>query len=82
MSGAPQNRRWRFDADSLEYAMKQKGYGGDGGVKRFSAESGVPYDTLRGYRGGCTQPSASFLLQMADALEIDPHDLMEDTWEL
>lgn len=65
--------RYVFDPDAIRYAMRRARYGT---VRAFAAaaevDASVVYHMLND-GNGCT---ASTLLQLADALDVDPHDLM------
>ena len=74
--------RWRLDLDALRYAAARAGCppGDRRRPNALAALSGVPAATVRSYFNGLSaNPSASYLIQLADALEVDPHDLMIET---
>lgn len=78
----PSGPRWRLNLDALSYAAKMAGcpLGDRRRPNALAAMSGVPAATVRSYFNGLTaNPSASYLFQLADALDVDPRDLMIET---
>ncbi len=71
--------RYVLDVDSLRYAARKAGFTGWHRVRDLSVASGVEYRTLKTYFQGATkQPCASFVMQLADALGVEPWDLMKE----
>lgn len=74
------SRRWRFDPDAMRYAMRRAGYGRYGGAGALARDVGVARDAIGDYLDGTRSPSVPALFSLAEALECDPADLVEDTW--
>ena len=72
----------RADRDSIRYAMRRAGYEGRGAVRDLAADAGVRQQTLSNVLGGYSRrPCSCVLLALADALGVDPRDLMETEYE-
>lgn len=79
-----QHHRHRLDPDALRYAMRHSGFceGGKLLVPELAFASGVRKETIETYLSGvASNPSASYLIQIAEALDVEPIDLMKPTEE-
>lgn len=73
---------YRLDIDAVRRAMDETGYTalGPHAERTLAVASDIPLQTIRTYlRGQVANPSASYIFQLADALEADPRDLMKET---
>lgn len=67
-----------LDRDALRYAMRRAGFTGRGGRAALAAASGLRVGTLDYVLGGSSKsPSCPTLCSLADALGMDPRDLLE-----
>lgn len=73
------NYAYRVDPDCVKYAMSKAGYkyGKGGGVSRLARDSGIARSTLDIIlKGGVSSPGVSVMVQIADTLGVDVHDLL------
>ncbi len=71
--------RYRIDPDALAYAARRAGFARGSKIsrKRLAQAADVPSSTVTNcLRGTANNPSASTVLQLADALGCEPRDLM------
>ena len=74
--------RYRLDIDAVRRAMDEVGYTALGPhmERSLAVASDIPLPAIRTYlRGQVSNPSASYIFQLADALGVDPRDLMKET---
>lgn len=71
---------YRVDPDCVKYAMRKAGYEyGKGGASRLARDSGVSRTTLGQILNmGIASPGVSVMVQLADTLGVDVHDLLVD----
>lgn len=71
------NRFYEVDADALRYAARHAGFTSYAGL---ACASGLTQNQVSNLsRGKAANPSASTVLQLADALGCEPADLMRPT---
>lgn len=71
---------YRVDPDCVKYAMRKAGYEyGKGGASRLARDSGVSRSTLGQILSReIASPGVSVMVQLADTLGVDVHDLLVD----
>ena len=68
------------DAGSVRYAMRRAGYEDRGAIACLALDSGLRESTLQLLLAGRSPHArAETVLALADALQVDPRDLMEVT---